>query len=247
MVSYQKKLNGCAHYNKNCQIHCSVCDKFYTCRHCHNDATLDHEVDRFSVSKLKCLNCSTEQNVSNECKNCKIKFGDYHCLFCNLFVNKKENQPLNVFHCEKCKICRVGKREEYFHCDKCGCCMPISKEDTHECIENVLGQNCPICLEFLFTSTKVTSTMKCGHIIHQSCFEDMIENQNYKCPSCNKLIVELDDKYLDEVIEKTPMPDELKNEKVKILCNECQEKGDCMFHFYGLKCQKCGSYNTARI
>jgi hypothetical protein len=26
------------------------------------------------------------------------------------------------FHCDKCRICRVGGREHFFHCDQCGCC-----------------------------------------------------------------------------------------------------------------------------
>ena len=246
-VEEKPQTLGCEHYNKNCQIDCSFCDKFYTCRHCHNDETLDHEINRFEVSKLKCLNCSTIQKVSNKCINCKIQFGEYHCLICNLFVNKKNKKPLEVYHCEKCKICRIGKKENYFHCDKCGCCMPKIKEETHECVEDILLQNCPICLEYLFTSTKVTSTMKCGHIIHTKCFDEMIKNKNYKCPSCNKLIVELDDEYLDEVVNSVQMPDEFKDLKVKILCNECQEKSEIQFHFYGLKCGKCGSYNTVRI
>jgi RING finger/CHY zinc finger protein 1 len=40
------------------------------------------------------------------------------------------------------------------------------------------------------------------------------------------------------------MPEELKNYMVEILCNECLAKSEVRFHYYGVKCKKCNSYNT---
>lgn len=41
------------------------------------------------------------------------------------------------------------------------------------------------------------------------------------------------------------MPAEYRNVQVDVLCNDCGEKcTDLKFHFYGVKCVKCGSYNT---
>jgi RING finger/CHY zinc finger protein 1 len=40
------------------------------------------------------------------------------------------------------------------------------------------------------------------------------------------------------------MPDEYKDKKVKILCNDCQERSEVTFHVLGAKCTKCHSYNT---
>jgi RING finger and CHY zinc finger domain-containing protein 1 len=236
---------GCVHYRRNCQLHAPCCNKFYTCRHCHNENTMDHEMNRHQIDQIKCLSCSTVQKPTNQCSNCQILFGDYHCSICNLYVNY--NSIIDIFHCEKCGICRVGKKEETFHCDICGCCIPISKKETHQCVEDFLQKDCPICLEFLFTSTKESQTMKCGHVIHTHCFQEMLESQNYKCPFCNKLVVELDDSKMDKIVESYPMPDELKDLKVNILCNECLKKSECKFHYYGLKCEHCKSYNTARI
>jgi hypothetical protein len=40
----------------------------------------------------------------------------------------------------------------------------------------------------------------------------------------------------------------LKNLKVNVLCNECLHKTmDAPFHFYGIKCEKCGTFNTKKI
>ena len=52
--------------------------------------------------------------------------------------------------------------------------------------------------------------------------------------------------YLDEEIRQTPMPSEYAETRVPTLCNDCHESGDAPFHALGLKCEKCGSYNTRR-
>ena len=47
---------------------------------------------------------------------------------------------------------------------------------------------------------------------------------------------------------KDNLPAELKDKKVDILCNECLTKTkDAPFHFFGIKCQNCGTYNTKMI
>jgi RING finger and CHY zinc finger domain-containing protein 1 len=120
-------------------------------------------------------------------------------------------------------------------------------EKTHRCIEKRLKQNCPVCLDDLFSSTKGISFLPCHHAIHSSCFQEMIKNKSFKCPLCNKLMLELDNELLDLEIQNTPMPDEYKDLKVNILCNECQCKSECLFHIYGFKCSNCKSYNTSRI
>jgi Zn finger protein HypA/HybF involved in hydrogenase expression len=46
------------------------------------------------------------------------------------------------------------------------------------------------------------------------------------------------------VIKGTVMPEELKNTYAEVLCNECLEKSEVKFHYYGIKCKKCKSFNT---
>jgi Zn finger protein HypA/HybF involved in hydrogenase expression len=75
----------------------------------------------------------------------------------------------------------------------------------------------------------------------------MLKNRMYKCPICNKAMVELNNEAIDEEIRSVPMPQEYRNLQVRILCNECNEKSTTAFHVFGLKCAKCSSYNTVRI
>lgn len=63
-------------------------------------------------------------------------------------------------------ICRRGVRSEYFHCKRCKACYAASQEKTHTCTENVLDSDCPICFEFLFSSTTPVHFLRCGHPIH---------------------------------------------------------------------------------
>ena len=107
-------------------------------------------MDRYRVNRVRCLKCRYEQEPKQFCDNYGIKFGEYFCKVCNMFDNdglKKE-----VFHCEGCKICRVGPKEKTFHCDTCNACLYITMKETHKCKPNLLKQDCMICQQDLHTS-----------------------------------------------------------------------------------------------
>lgn len=55
------------------------------------------------------------------------------------------------------------------------------------------------------------------------------------------------DLLIDQEVRNTPMPEDYRDLKVHILCNECQAKEQVPFHIFGLKCPKCGTYNTKQI
>lgn len=81
-----------------------------------------------------------------------------------------------MFHCDKCKMCRIGKAEENFHCDVCDVCMPNTLLNNHKCLEKKTESNCPICLENLKTSTAFWFQLeRCGHCIHEKCFNDYLK------------------------------------------------------------------------
>ena len=46
--------------------------------------------------------------------------------------------------------------------------------------------------------------------------------------------------------DATPMPEEYRNKRVAILCNDCEQHSDTIFHIVGLECTQCGSFNTKR-
>lgn len=43
------------------------------------------------------------------------------------------------------------------------------------------------------------------------------------------------------------MPEEYKDLKMLIMCNDCLQRSEVDFHIVGGKCKNCKSYNTSRI
>jgi hypothetical protein len=52
---------------------------------------------------------------------------------------------------------------------------------------------------------------------------------------------------LDAAIEAQPMPPEFRDTQAVILCNDCSAKSSVTYHWLGLKCNVCLSYNTAQL
>ena len=245
---------GCEHYITRCKIICPKCDKDYYCRFCHDDIensfnlplNQQHQIDRHSIKEIICDECKTKQYISNECINCKIKFAEYFCDKCNLYDDNGLTKQ--IYHCDKCNICRIGNGQQYYHCDGCATCINILMKDTHKCAD-VTDEVCPICNELFFTTRHTLIKLNCGHWIHKNCFVEMLNHNNFTCPFCSKLMVDLTQYYniIDGHIKETPMPEEYANKHVNILCNECLKTNNVLFPFYGLKCPDCESYNTKQI
>ena len=235
------KIESCTHYNRDCSIISKCCDTKYSCRLCHDNYET-HKIDRFKTTNIICNKCSRNQLVSNKCINCNIQFSKYFCSECKLW----DSSDREIFHCDKCKICRVGKREDYIHCDICNGCMYKSIIDTHNCMNNTFDIDCPICKENLLNSTIPSSILECGHSIHTMCLAELCKS-DYKCPLCKKRISGIDWTYYEDFIKTQVMPDEYKNDKSNILCNDCGEKSITQYHFISHKCNNCNSWNTALI
>lgn len=54
-------------------------------------------------------------------------------------------------------------------------------------------------------------------------------------------------KLLDSLILSQPMPPCFEKTIAFIFCNDCENKASTKYHFLGLKCNNCGSYNTKEI
>ena len=243
-------MNNCEHYNRGCTIIAPCCNNMFDCRLCHNDIC-DHEINRFEIKEVCCKKCKHIQKKQQICENCGLNMGSYFCEICCLYDNTDKGQ----FHCEKCGICRVGGKENFFHCDKCNACIGINLKDSHNCIENVTKNVCPICRDNMFDSIDSITMLKCGHYMHNECLKLMVSDgsslSSYRCPICQKTIFELAEywKVIDQEIENTPMPEEYANDIRHIQCIDCGIEADVKFHIIGLKCQNenCGSYNTKVI
>ena len=61
---------------------------------------------------------------------------------------------------------------------------------------------------------------------------------SYRCPICNRTIPNMEREFLDlgREIELQPMPEEFRDTKAWISCNDCLTKTRVKYHWLGLKC-----------
>jgi len=177
---------------------------------------------------------------------CETEVGAYYCGVCKFWDDQGPKKK--TFHCDKCGICRVGGKDNFWHCDTCAMCYSPHMKNNHKCISNSFHQNCPVCLEFMFDSRKVTTKLKCGHSVHDACMRDMMRNGIHKCPTCSTRFADLSehDRMMRQYVDMNTMPEEYKDAKANILCNECHETSEVALHFIAMACPHCHSFNTQR-
>ena len=173
--------------SSHCKIICTECDTAWSCRICHDEADSSHEMDRFAVVKISCNKCETVQDKQSKCVKCGIEFGKYSCLKCSIFDDDEKDR----FHCDRCDLCRTGGREKFLHCDTCEMCLPASTFDKHKC-QDMPQQDCSKCMESMEESRDSVFVPKCSHLVHFACYEEMVNNNIYKCPVC-QIIVDTND------------------------------------------------------
>lgn len=71
---------------------------------------------------------------------------------------------------------------------------------------------------------------------------------SYKCPLCSQSVVNMETQFrnLDRSIEAQPMPEEFRDTRALVSCNDCHRKSEVAYHWLGMKCAYCKSYNTAQ-
>lgn len=244
--SYRDPLRltfGCKHYKRNCKLLAPCCKKLYTCIRCHDELT-DHSMDRKAITKMMCMKCLTIQPIGPKCSklSCNnFSMARYYCKICKLFDDERQ-----IYHCQYCNLCRVGKGLgiDYFHCMNCNACMSRSLS-VHICREKCFEDNCPICHEYIFTSSAPVKALPCGHLMHSACFQEYTCS-NYICPICSKSLGDMQVYFamLDAFLAEEKIPDEYLGQTQVILCNDCGKRGSASFHWLYHKCPCCGSYNT---
>nr|GMC75843.1 zinc finger protein BRUTUS-like At1g74770 [Ipomoea batatas] len=247
--AYQDSQNlifGCKHYKRNCKLLAPCCNKLYTCIRCHDELT-DHSLDRRTITEMMCMKCLLIQPIGPNCSTptCnKLSMARYYCRICKLFDDAKQ-----IYHCPYCNLCRVGKGLgiDYFHCMNCNACMSRSLS-VHVCREKCFEDNCPICHEYIFTSTSPVKALPCGHVMHSACFQDYTCT-HYICPICSKSLGDMQVyfKMLDTLLAEEKIPEEYAGQTQAILRNDCEKRGTASFHWLYHKCSHCGSYNTRLI
>ncbi|KAJ6036049.1 hypothetical protein N7540_000328 [Penicillium herquei] len=237
---------GCQHYMRNVKLQCFTCKKWVPCRFCHDEVE-DHHLIRRETKNMLCMLCGHPQPADQNCRQCGEQSAQYYCDICKLWDNDGKK---SIYHCNDCGICRIGQGlgKDFFHCKTCCVCLPISIEDTHRCIERSTQCDCPICGDYMFTSPETVVVMRCGHSIHNKCLGEYSKS-SFRCPICSKTITNMESTFrnLDRTIESQPMPSEFKDTNGLIYCNDCGAKSVVKYHWLGLKCDLCESYNTAQI
>ncbi|KAG6389928.1 hypothetical protein SASPL_151403 [Salvia splendens] len=222
----EKQIFGCEHYKRNCKLRAACCGKLVACRFCHDEVS-DHSMDRKATSEMLCMNCLQVQPVGSVCMtpSCNgLSMAKYYCSSCKFFDDERD-----VYHCPSCNLCRVGKGLgiDFFHCMTCNYCLGMQLKE-HKCREKGLESNCPICCDFLFTSSTAVRALPCGHYMHSACFQVYFG-------------------MLDALMASEVLPEEYRDGCHDILCNDCDRKGTAPFHWLYHKCGFCGSYNTRVI
>jgi len=246
---------GCPHYSRACKLRHPTSGRLYTCRLCCDHQRElpmreDEPLDRYAVSEVFCMVCTTLQPANDRCINpdcdsAHKSFSRYFCRICHLY----DDGSRPIFHCPYCNTCRLGHGLgiDYRHCMRCNACVSLNDKE-HRCIPQKLQGDCPICHESLFQSTEPLRGVKCGHVMHLSCFTRYRRNR-YTCPLCCKSMEDMKDHFalLDAAIRMQPMPVTFLNTKSSIYCQDCGQTGQVPYHFVGLKCSQCSSYNTREM
>jgi len=209
------------------------------------DQSTHHNIDRFAVKEIICRNCFTRQSSkTNNCINCHLTFGEYHCSICNLWMSAAESP----YHCDGCGFCRVGGQENFRHCDDCGMCIDVLLFNGHDCNVGKYMANCPVCQEDLFSSRSASHEMPCGHAIHWHCFRQLASYDS-RCPICKKT-AETPERMasvwsaMAMGITLQPVPHEMAK-VVDISCIDCEHVDERRrWHFLGVQCKNCSSFNT---
>lgn len=239
MGEENEKAKACRHYSRKCSIVFDCCNKKYPCRLCH-DIQEDHMIS-CSIKDICCNICGTQQTVSNKCIYCKTKFGNYFCHICKLWCSDGD-----YYHCEHCKLCRVGPEKCYYHCMACDACLDIRLKNKHKHVENTLKSDCPICAEYLFTSPKDIMFLECGHSIHLECFMSYVE-RSLQCPVCMKSMIK-PKKYYEKITNILKNTKNIQKEKetwtCEISCYDCCADTKTQYRYLFNKCNRCLSYNT---
>ena len=233
------KIKECTHYKRNCLVKCNQCLKFYGCRFCH-DENENHNINRFSITIMKCKLCDAVQDCSNKCFSCEESMAKYYCNICHLF---DDDTNKIIKHCDKCGICRIGDNQ---HCDKCNMCFSKSSFANHKCVDkDKYNDICCICQQNLKTSRLHTTVLKCGHLVHHECLNEYLKSNQYQCPLCKKSLVDMTYNWLEieNYVKTCKMPEEF-NYNVRVFCNDCEKKSITKYHFSYNQCQECKGWNT---
>lgn len=141
----------------------------------------------FSLLQFTCLICNLFDDENKD---------QYHCDGCGICRIGGRN---NFFHCEVCNMCLPLQLKTDGHrvSSAIHMCVKLLMNFsfnffqlffTHfihefviqirtQCVENVSRSNCPVCLGDIHTSRYPCHIPDCGHLLHKTCFDQLVSWQ----------------------------------------------------------------------
>lgn len=58
-----------------------------------------------------------------------------------------------------------------------------------QCLENGGHSECPVCLEDMHSTIKKIYLSGCGHVLHETCVDEMAKSGRKECPLCLKTLI----------------------------------------------------------
>ena len=164
------------------------------------------------------------------------------CFKCQLLTHQE------TVHCDQCGVCRVGRPGDFEHCKTCEVCIQRSSFAGHPCVPGAHRGDCPICFETMAAgeSSDAVVVSLCGHPMHEKCMASYVKHNNYKCPLCSRLLGDMSKQFreLHNLVLAQPMPPAYAHARSQIRCICCRAVAVVPFHFLGLECPNCKSFNT---
>lgn len=232
---------GCVHRPHAVKIWCSCCEKFYPCANCHDEAET-HALDYTRVGHILCVVCHTVQGLGATCTNCQAILGRTFCGPCLIW-----DRYLDSFHCSRCNHCHAGRRQDYRYCGQCRACLPRTRFQGHYHVTQPYHKTCLVCQgPSLHHAVGPLHVPRCNHILHRSCYDQLI-TQDYRCPTCRMSLIDTRDLFdlytLENDLNPTPPGYQY---PVAVYCNDCRTSAPTPNHLLHLSCSQCGSYNVTK-
>ncbi|KAJ4837969.1 hypothetical protein Tsubulata_031782 [Turnera subulata] len=211
---------GCSHYRRRCRIRAPCCNEIFDCRHCHNEAKnninverkLRHDMPRHQVRQVICSLCGTEQDIIFLLRSWKLLIW---CTLAIIWINTQYylftamnrfnnfvsavvyawgNTSVRLASC----LMMIYLRSNIIvmvvgSAELEGVEISFTVTSVGQCIMTVLFALSSLTdyLQYLFESRSDVTVMPCGHTIHENCLKEMREHYQYACPLCSKSVCDM--------------------------------------------------------
>ncbi|SGZ41742.1 uncharacterized protein HGUI_03943 [Hanseniaspora guilliermondii] len=236
---------------------CINCDEFFSEYQCHYCLIFENDEENYMYHCPYCKECKLGEGLGidyNHCKECDC------CMPLEMFHNEEvSHRCIRNNLRSDCTICGV-RLDAYQTYERL---LGDDMESTHTSMNDTNDENSQVKQSSKSFQNngirkrpiididvgRVQFLVPCNHAIHENCLNEYLKNGQYKCPICQVTIVdmEINFKLLDEEIQQCPLPEPYNMWRCVYKCNDCTTRGMTSYHFLGIKCRCCFSFNTVLL